>query len=100
MLKPLDVLPEELDWLHKFASSGPNAGAIRQSLPIMGRAGELVVDGWTAFPMLEGSIERACGLRSPRSLAISRINTAESTDRLGLASADVTGSTSIDANVP
>ncbi|KRC62661.1 hypothetical protein ASE14_02190 [Agromyces sp. Root81] len=47
------MLPEELDWLH-LASRNVNAAEIRLSLPIMSRAGELVVDGWTASPVLEG----------------------------------------------
>ena len=51
VLKPRDVLPTELDWLHEY---GAGAGNIRQSLPITSRAGELVVEGWTAFPVLEG----------------------------------------------
>jgi hypothetical protein len=54
ILKPLDVLPDELTWLQQFASRPPATADIRMSFPLRSRTGELVVDGWTAFPVLEG----------------------------------------------
>ena len=54
VLKPLDVLPGELEWLHQFTSSDTSSDDIRLSLPMMSQTGELVVGGWTAFPVLEG----------------------------------------------
>ena len=53
VLKPLDVLPGELTWLQQLASMHP-VRDFRMSVPLAGRGGELVVDGWTAFPLLEG----------------------------------------------
>jgi hypothetical protein len=52
VLKPLDVLPAELDWLRDHAPSG--GGDVRLGLPLASRSGDLVVDGWTAFPALPG----------------------------------------------
>ncbi|MFF2620783.1 TIGR02569 family protein [Oerskovia jenensis] len=52
VLKPLDVLPAELDWLRDHAPSG--GGGLRLSLPLASVGGDLVVDGWTAFPVLPG----------------------------------------------
>ena len=52
VLKPLDVLPAELGWLRDHAPSG--GGDLRLSLPLASRSGDLVVDGWTAFPALPG----------------------------------------------
>ncbi|MET4224725.1 TIGR02569 family protein [Oerskovia enterophila] len=52
VLKPLDVLPAELDWLRRHAPAGSDD--LRLSLPTRSRTGELVVDGWTAFPVLQG----------------------------------------------
>ncbi|KRE23450.1 hypothetical protein ASG80_06985 [Agromyces sp. Soil535] len=54
VLKPLDVLPSELEWLHEITWCDTSPDDIRLSLPIMSRTGELVVDGWTAFPVLDG----------------------------------------------
>lgn len=54
VLKPLDVLPGELEWLHRITRADTSPDEIRLSLPMMSRKGELVVDGWTAFPALEG----------------------------------------------
>lgn len=52
VLKPLDVLPTEIDWLRRKA---PEVRAdLRLSLPRPSRTGRLVVDGWTAFPVLPG----------------------------------------------
>jgi uncharacterized protein (TIGR02569 family) len=53
ILKPLDVLPDELTWLEQIAASHP-VPAFGISVPLRSRAGDLVVDGWTAFPLLEG----------------------------------------------
>ncbi|MFF3064827.1 TIGR02569 family protein [Oerskovia sp. NPDC057915] len=52
VVKPLDVLPAELDWLRDHAPSGGHD--LRLSLPLVSRSGDLVVDGWTAFPVLPG----------------------------------------------
>ncbi|OCI29443.1 phosphotransferase [Oerskovia enterophila] len=57
VLKPLDVLPAELDWLRRHAPAGSDD--LRLSLPAPSRTGEFVVDGWTAFPVLQG--EHAAG---------------------------------------
>jgi hypothetical protein len=55
VLKPLDVLPDELEWLRLHASASSSGGDdLRLSLPVESRTGELVVDGWTAFRVLEG----------------------------------------------
>lgn len=54
MLKPLDVLPEELLWLDEVAREHSAGSELRLSLPIRSRSGKLVVDGWTAFPCLTG----------------------------------------------
>ena len=59
VLKPLDVLPDELTWLQQFASMHP-VRDFRMSVPLAGR-GRLVVDGWTAFPFSRESIGRAGG---------------------------------------
>lgn len=52
VLKPLDVLPGELGWMRRNAPADPDG--LRLSLPLAGRSGDLVVDGWTAFPALAG----------------------------------------------
>jgi len=54
VLKPLDMPIQELTWLHENGSNDSGRWSIRQSLPMTSRTGELVVDGWTAFPVLEG----------------------------------------------
>jgi uncharacterized protein (TIGR02569 family) len=54
VLKPLDVLEEELCWLDRVARERELAGGIRLSLPIRSESDQLVVDGWTAFPYLAG----------------------------------------------
>ena len=53
-LKPLDVLPEEMFWLYEVARKHSAGSELRLSLPIRSRSGNLVVDGWTAFPYLVG----------------------------------------------
>lgn len=53
VLKPLDVHPDELSWLARFASSRVIRN-FRMSVPLPSRSGELVVDGWTALPLLVG----------------------------------------------
>lgn len=53
-LKPLDVLPQELLWLDEVARVHAGDSRLRLSLPIRSQSGELVVDGWTAFPYLAG----------------------------------------------
>lgn len=54
VLKPLDVLPDELEWLHQQSPGDIGAADIRLSLPLPSRTGDLIVDGWTAFPLLDG----------------------------------------------
>jgi hypothetical protein len=54
MLKPLDVLPEELLWMDEVARQHGVGSGMRLSLPIRSRSGKLIVDGWTAFPYLAG----------------------------------------------
>lgn len=53
-LKPLDVLPEELLWLDDVARKHSVGTELRLSLPVRSRSGNLVVNGWTAFPYLHG----------------------------------------------
>jgi uncharacterized protein (TIGR02569 family) len=57
ILKPLDVLPEELLWLDEIGRKYDVGSGLRLSLPFRGRSGKLIVDGWMAFPYLEGSHE-------------------------------------------
>ncbi|RXR25271.1 hypothetical protein EQW78_13720 [Oerskovia turbata] len=52
VLKPLDVLPAELDWLRDHAPSG--GGDLRLGRPLASASGDAVVDGWTAFSALPG----------------------------------------------
>jgi uncharacterized protein (TIGR02569 family) len=54
ILKPLDVLPGELEWLRQFAADATEPRDLRLSTPLASDSGQLVVDGWTAFPRLEG----------------------------------------------
>ncbi|KQQ92767.1 hypothetical protein ASF62_13170 [Leifsonia sp. Leaf325] len=62
VLKPIDLLPDELEWLHRIptvmaardAARGAPADDLRLSVPIASASGALVVDGWTAFPLLAG----------------------------------------------
>lgn len=54
VLKPLDLLPDELRWLHETAGSRPPSPDVRLSAPVASRAGVLAVDGWTAWPALPG----------------------------------------------
>lgn len=53
-LKPLDVLPQEMLWLDEVARGHAGDGRLRLSLPIRSQSGELILDGWTAFPYLAG----------------------------------------------
>lgn len=54
MMKPLDVLPDELLWLDDVARKHSVGSELRLSLPVKSRSGKLIVDGWTAFPYLPG----------------------------------------------
>jgi len=54
VLKPADLLLEELQWLNAIPSKHEVADGTRLSLPIKSSSGRLVVDGWIAFPFLEG----------------------------------------------
>jgi uncharacterized protein (TIGR02569 family) len=55
VLKPLDMPAEALAWLDGTARPLFATSGLRVCLPVRGRSGEFVVDGWTAFPYLEGS---------------------------------------------
>src|SRR5689334_2131868 len=55
ILKPLDVLPDELEWLRQFATDAAERGDLRLSTPLVSDSGRLVVDGWIAYPRLEGA---------------------------------------------
>jgi hypothetical protein len=68
MLKPLDVLPEELLWMDEVARQHGVGSEMRLSLPIS-RSGKLIVDGWTAFPYLAGGYRAGSWLEIARSPA-------------------------------
>lgn len=57
VLKPLDLLPSELEWQASFVPrvAAAGSGAFRLAAPIRSRDGSLVVEGWTAWPLLPGS---------------------------------------------
>ncbi|MHA7262195.1 aminoglycoside phosphotransferase/kinase family protein [Arthrobacter sp. TMN-37] len=57
VLKPLDVLPQELEWLDARAEGRNEASPLRLSLPVRSRGGNLIEDGWVAYGHLEGSHE-------------------------------------------
>jgi len=54
ILKPLDVLPDELEWLRQVTPGAAERTDLRVSTPLASDSGRLVVDGWIAFPRLEG----------------------------------------------
>jgi uncharacterized protein (TIGR02569 family) len=56
VLKPLDVLPGELEWQASFVPrvAAAGEGAFRLATPMRTRDGGLVADGWTAWPLLVG----------------------------------------------
>ena len=53
VLKPADLTPDELAWLAEVLPT-VDAPDIRLSFPQRAVGGELVVDGWTAWPYLAG----------------------------------------------
>ena len=53
VLKPLDMSLEALRWQSAVLGSIDTAG-FRLAVPLRSRDGELVVDGWTAWPLLAG----------------------------------------------
>ena len=53
VLKPIDTPPEALEWMDLTLRAVP-VGDLRLSLPVRSRSGTLVVDGWTASPVLAG----------------------------------------------
>lgn len=57
VLKPLDMPPAAIRWLDADARARCDPQVLRLSLPVKSRSGELVVDGWTAFPVLTGTHE-------------------------------------------
>ncbi|WP_345764903.1 phosphotransferase [Diaminobutyricibacter sp. McL0608] len=54
VLKPIDTPLEALDWMDVTVRAA-SVGGMRLSLPVRSESGALLVDGWTAFPFLEGS---------------------------------------------
>jgi uncharacterized protein (TIGR02569 family) len=54
VLKPLDMSHEALRWQSEVLGSIETAG-LRLAVPLRSRDGELVVDGWTAWPLLAGA---------------------------------------------
>jgi hypothetical protein len=54
ILKPLDLLPEELDWLARASPAARGKPRLEFSLPLRGSSGHLIEDGWTAFRRLAG----------------------------------------------
>jgi uncharacterized protein (TIGR02569 family) len=56
VLKPLDLSPDELRWQADVLSSATFEG-VRVAVPLRSRAGDLAVDGWSAWPALAGRHE-------------------------------------------
>lgn len=54
VLKPLDLSPAALRWQEELLSSVVPDG-FRVAPPLRARSGELVVEGWTAWPALDGA---------------------------------------------
>src|SRR4051812_29092015 len=53
VFKPLDMALDALEWQEQVLGSvSPNG--FRVAVPLRSRAGALAVDGWTAWPLLEG----------------------------------------------
>jgi uncharacterized protein (TIGR02569 family) len=53
VLKPLDMSVQELEWQASVLAEIAG-GDVRVAPPLRSRHGRLVVDGWTAWPLLEG----------------------------------------------
>ncbi len=54
VLKPLDLLPRELEWLDTRARERSHGGRLRLALPVRSTAGNLVEGGWVAYGYLPG----------------------------------------------
>src|SRR5215217_311001 len=54
VLKPLDMSIEALRWQADVLRSA-TCEDVRVAVPLRSRDGELVVDGWTAWPLLAGA---------------------------------------------
>jgi uncharacterized protein (TIGR02569 family) len=54
VLKPVDLPTHVLTWLDTEVRRHVTESELRLCLPIRSRCGELVVDGWTAFPAMVG----------------------------------------------
>ena len=54
VFKPIDTPLEALEWMDVTVRAVP-AGGLRLSLPARSLGGTVLVDGWTAFPFLEGT---------------------------------------------
>jgi uncharacterized protein (TIGR02569 family) len=53
VLKPLDMPPGHLEWQARVLG-GLDDDGFRVAVPLRSAAGQLIVDGWTAWPWLEG----------------------------------------------
>src|SRR5215210_5634375 len=53
VLKPLDMSPAALEWQAEVLGS-LRPDAVRVAPPLRSRGGALVVDGWTAWPLVGG----------------------------------------------
>lgn len=51
VLKPLDMSPAALEWQAEVLASISSDG-VRVAAPLRSRGGALVVEGWTAWPLL------------------------------------------------
>jgi uncharacterized protein (TIGR02569 family) len=58
VLKPFDLMREELEW-QAAVLGGLRDGSVPLSRPRRATNGELVVDGWTAWELVEGQHEHA-----------------------------------------
>jgi uncharacterized protein (TIGR02569 family) len=54
VLKPVDLHPDELEWLGHVGIRLPPHPDLGLSFPLRGKSGRLVEDGWIAFPAIEG----------------------------------------------
>lgn len=67
VLKPLDLLPDEIAWLARSLPGLRSLGGIRLAEPLRAHDGRLVVHGWTAWRYLPGRHETA---RWPEIIAV------------------------------
>ena len=54
VLKPVDLIPSELEWLGRVGTRLPPHPDLGLSFPLRGKSGRLAEDGWIAFPAIEG----------------------------------------------